>query len=80
MSSLRTRLKRLEEASGGGECPRCSGTVVVYLNGELGSVSRDGRRFAPEEAQAFVGEEHDGRCPVCGARRQKTKLGWPVGS
>ena len=41
-TSLATRIKRLESAGWGGECPRCSGTVAVYLNGRLDGVSKHG--------------------------------------
>jgi ribosomal protein S27AE len=66
---LKDRLKRLEEAAGGGECPRCSGTVVIYVNDELESVTKAGRKFTPEEAEAFASEEEGGRCPRCGTKR-----------
>jgi hypothetical protein len=77
-SSLETRVKRLEDAGGGGECPPCSGTTVGYVNGALKSVSKDGRRFTPEEVEAFEGEEEGERCPVCGGSRQEITLGRPV--
>ena len=77
-TSLATRIKRLESAGGSGECPRCSGTVAVYLNGKLDGVSKHGRRFTPEEAEAFIAEEgEDGRCPLCGAKRgPEIRIGW----
>jgi ssDNA-binding Zn-finger/Zn-ribbon topoisomerase 1 len=69
-SALETRLQRLEEATDdGGECPRCSGTTVIYVNGKVSNVSKDGQKFTPEEAEAFESEEEDGRCPVCGQER-----------
>ncbi len=69
-TSRQTRVRRLEEATdGGGECPRCSGTTVIYLNGKLHSVTKEGRKLTPGEAQAFGAEEEDGRCPVCGVSR-----------
>jgi hypothetical protein len=69
-TSLQTRVTRLEEATdGGGKCPRCSGTTVIYLNDKLDSVSKNGRILTPEEAQAFKAEEEDGRCPLCGTER-----------
>ena len=78
--NLRSRLKKLEEATGGGGCPRCSGTVVIYINDELESVTKDGRRLTPEEAEAFKSaEEQDGCCPVCGAQRgQEITIGTPA--
>jgi hypothetical protein len=77
-TSLETRVTRLEEATDGGEeCPRCSGTTVIYVNGELSSVSKKGRIFTPEEAEAFVAEEEDGRCPICGTERgPEITVGW----
>ncbi len=78
--NLRGRLKRLEEAAGGGECPRCSGTVVIYINDTLESVSKYGRQFTPEEAEAFVSEEGGDRCPVCGTERgPEITIGGPDG-
>ena len=79
-SSLQTRVRRLEDASEGGECPRCLGTTVTCVNGGPWSVTKHGRQFSPEEAEAFAGEEEDGRCPVCGAVRLNIRVGWPVGS
>jgi len=74
--TLRTRVRRLEvETGSGGECPRCSGTTVIIVNGKVGSVNRNGHLFAPEEAQAFVEEEEDGRCPVCGQGRPEITVG-----
>lgn len=75
-TNLETRVRRLEEATGSsGECPRCSGTTVIYVNGKLSSVNRDGEKFTPEEAEAFVAEEEDGRCPLCGQKRQEITVG-----
>ena len=73
--NFRSRLEKLEEAAGGGECPRCSGTVVIYVGDELESVTKAGRTFTPEEAEAFEIEEEGGRCPVCGASRQEKTIG-----
>jgi Zn finger protein HypA/HybF involved in hydrogenase expression len=75
MSVLERRVEALEQAGGGEECPRCSGTIVVFVNGKLDSVSKQGRKFTPEEAEAFAGEEDDGRCPVCGQGRQEIAMG-----
>jgi hypothetical protein len=75
---LKDRLKRLEKTAGGGECPRCSGTVVIYVNDELESVTKDGRKFTSEEAEAFASDGGNGRCPACGASRHEITLGGPV--
>ena len=75
-TSLQTRLRRLETAAGaGGECPRCANTTVIMINGKLGGVSKDGGKLTPEEARAFVAEEEDGRCPMCGQKRQEITVG-----
>jgi Zn finger protein HypA/HybF involved in hydrogenase expression len=77
MRSLERRVKVLEDVAGGGKCPRCSGTTVVIVNSKLSSVTKDRRLFTPEEAQAFVEEEEDGRCPVCGTHRgPEIVVGW----
>jgi hypothetical protein len=52
--------------------------VVIYVNDELESVTKDGRKFTSEEALAFESEEGNGRCPACGASRQEITLGGPV--
>jgi hypothetical protein len=76
ITSLQTRIKRLEEATGGdGECPRCSGTTIITINGKVGGVSKNGRRLPLAEAEAFVAEEESGRCPLCGAVRQQVAVG-----
>ncbi len=80
--SLRGRLKRLEAAvGGGGECPRCSGTVVIYINDELECITKHGRTFTPEEAEVFESEEEKGGCcPVCGTERApEITIGGPDG-
>jgi hypothetical protein len=75
-TSLHTRVRRLEDAvGGGGECPRCSGTTVIIANGNLKSLNRNRQKFTLEEAEEFVDEEEDGRCPVCGAGRQTGTVG-----
>jgi Zn finger protein HypA/HybF involved in hydrogenase expression len=76
-SVLERRVEALEQAGGGGECPRCSGTTVIIVNDELSSVTKGRRLFTPEEARAFVEEEEDGRCPVCGSGRgPEIVVGW----
>ena len=76
---LETRIRRLEDATGAdGECPRCSGTTIITINGKLGGASKNGRKLPPAEAEAFVAEEEEkGRCPLCGTvREQITVGGW----
>jgi ssDNA-binding Zn-finger/Zn-ribbon topoisomerase 1 len=75
-TSLQTRIRRLEaEVGTDGECPRCSGTTVIMINGKLGGASKNGRRLPLAEAEAFVAEEEAGRCPLCGAVRQTVTVG-----
>ncbi len=78
-TSLETRLKRLEDAGGGGECPRCSGVFAVTMNGEFSSASKNGEPMSEEEYEAFEAEEdEEGRCPVCGQKPHDIKVGWPA--
>ncbi len=66
-TNLDTRIRKLEDAGGGGECPRCSGVFAVTMNGEFSSASKDGEPMSEEEWCAFEAEEDgEGRCPVCG--------------
>jgi Zn finger protein HypA/HybF involved in hydrogenase expression len=75
-TSLETRVHRLEDAAGsGGECPRCAGTTVIIVNNNVESVNRDGQKLGPEEAREFADEERDGRCPLCGQKRQEITVG-----
>jgi Zn finger protein HypA/HybF involved in hydrogenase expression len=74
-STLERRVEALEQAGGGGECPRCSGTTVIFVNGKLRSVTRGRQKLTPEDAQAFADEEEDGRCPMCGQGRQEITVG-----
>ncbi len=78
-TSLATRIRHLEDASGGGECPRCSGVVGILLNGEFSSASKHGEDMTEEEYEAFEAEEEDGRCPVCGEKPAEINVGWPEG-
>ena len=64
--SLRGRLARLEDRTGGKDCPRCSGVVVVSVNGDLHHASKNGEPMSEEEYHSFEAEDIDGRCPVCG--------------
>ncbi|MDQ3315983.1 MAG: hypothetical protein M3522_01470 [Actinomycetota bacterium] len=60
------------EQSSGGECPRCSGVVGVFVAGELYHASRHGEAMTPEQwAEAF---SQDGRCLVCGAEPVRIKV------
>jgi Zn finger protein HypA/HybF involved in hydrogenase expression len=75
-TSLETRIRRLEDATGAdGECPRCSGTTVILVNGKVAGVSKYRRKLPLPEAEAFVVEEEAGRCPLCGAVRQTITVG-----
>ncbi len=79
-TGLATRVKRLEDSGGGGggECPRCSGVLVVSICGEPDSASKDGKDMSKEEYREFVAEEdEDGRCPVCGGKGIQITVGWP---
>ena len=65
--NLRGRLARLEDRTGGRkECPRCSGAVVVSVNGDLHHASKNGEPMSEEEYRSFEAEEVDGRCSVFG--------------
>ncbi len=79
MAGIGTRIRRLEDATGGsGECPRCSGVVAVTMNGEFSSASKDGVPMSEEEWCTFEAEEEEGRCPVCGEKPHDIKVGWPA--
>jgi hypothetical protein len=73
VSALEQRVKRLEQVGGDGECPRCSGTTVIFVNDELSSVNRDGIQFTDEDARTFV--EEGGECPLCGRGREEITVG-----
>jgi rRNA maturation protein Nop10 len=77
-TGLETRVKKLEDVGGGGECPRCSGVVAVTMNGEFSSASKHGVPMSEEEWCAFEAEEEEGRCPVCGEKPQDITVGWPA--
>lgn len=76
-TGIARRLKVLEDAGGGGECPRCSGMVVVLMGGEFSGASKHGREMSEEEWRDFEAEEDQGRCPVCGAKATEITLRWP---
>ncbi len=68
-TSLERRVRVLEDAGGGEECPRCSGIMATYINGELDSASRHGKKMSKEEYLAHEAEDGpEGECPVCGER------------
>jgi len=48
---------------------------VIFVNDKLESVTKNSRKFAPEEAQELAAEERDGRCPVCGQEREEITVG-----
>jgi hypothetical protein len=66
-TSLQTRVRRLEEASGGdGGCERCCGTLVIVSNvitREFHSASWRGEDMSEEE---FHERRAETRCPRCG--------------
>lgn len=77
-TSLVTRVRRLEDAAGDGECPRCSGMVVVLMDGEFSGAGKHGREMTEEEYREFEAEEDDeGRCPACGRKSTEITVGWP---
>ncbi len=78
MGGIETRIKRLEDAGGGGECPRCSGIFAVTMNSEFSSAGKHGVPMSEEEYEAFEAEEEDGRCPVCGEKPENITVGWPA--
>ncbi len=64
--SIERRLRVLEDASGGDDCPRCSGLAATFINGELESASRCGKAIGREEYFTLESQEVAGdRCPVC---------------
>lgn len=66
-SSMERRLRVLEDASDGDDCPRCSGLTATFINGELDHASRYGESISREEYFTLEAQEGpDGRCPVCG--------------
>ena len=75
-TGLERRLKVLEDAGGGGECPRCSGIVATFVNGELHDASRYGKAISREEYFTLEAETGlNGECPVCGACPIDVKAG-----
>ncbi len=77
-ASLERRVRVLEDAGGGGECPRCSGVVEIRDCGERWSATKYGRAMTEEEYLAHAAEEGpDGECPVCKEKPIEIKVGWP---
>ncbi len=77
-TGLVRRVLHLEDAGDGGECPRCSGVVAIFMNGEFSSAHKNGVPMSEEEWDAFADEEEeDGRCPVCGRKPENITVGWP---
>ena len=68
-ASLQTRVKRLEEASGGdGGCERCRGVLVLASNaitGEFHSATWNGELLSEEEVRERQAETS---CPRCGRK------------
>jgi len=76
VSTVERRLERLERDSGG-DCPRCSNTVILWGLGKAGDepvVTGRGFQLGLEESWRFYLEEMPGGiCPVCeGVREQVT--------
>ncbi len=77
-TSLDTRIRKLEDSGGDGKCPRCSGMVAIFMNGEFSSAHKNGVPMSREEYEAHEAEEDgEGRCPVCGQKPEIITVGWP---
>ncbi len=76
-TSLKRRIRYLEDTGGGGECPRCSGVVGIFMNGGFSSAHKNGVPMTEEEWVAFEAEEENGRCPACGRKPESITVGWP---
>jgi len=70
MGTLKTRVRRLEEAGGGDEgCPRCVGTLIVVgnaLNDRFHSASWNGEPLSEEELRE---RQTEAKCPRCGRKK-----------
>ncbi len=78
-TGLETRVRKLEDSGGDGECPRCSGVVGIFVCGAFSSAHKNGLPMSEEEWDAFEAEEEDGRrCPVCGEKPESITVGWPA--
>ncbi len=72
------RVEHLEDADGGGECPRCSGVVSISMHGEFSSAHKNGVPMTEGEWDDFEAEEDEaGRCPACGEKALEIRVGWP---
>jgi len=81
VGTLTRRVERLEASYGGGACPRCEGTMIVFGPGssamEEPAVYRRGVQFGPEESKRFWAQEQPhGQCPTCGSFRQHVRVSW----
>ena len=77
-TNVLTRVERLEAAVSGGECPRCSGVVVVWFDGEFSGASKHGSQMTKAEYRAFKDEELvEGVCPRCGEQAREIVVGSP---
>ena len=74
---IERRLERLEQVSGGDECPRCANTqVIIDCSGNI-NVVKDQARLTAEASRRFYEEEQPhGQCPACGNFRHKVVVGW----
>ncbi len=78
-TGLDTRVRKLEDSGGDGECPRCSGVVGIFVCGAFSSAHKNGEPMSEEEYEAFEAEEDGaGRCPVCGQKPESITVGWPA--
>jgi hypothetical protein len=75
MSGLKKRVDRLGRALRGEQCPRCTDTTVILVGGQIRGVIRGGRPLTEHEIQAYMVEEVDGCCGVCGEEGEKITVG-----
>ena len=79
---IEKRLTRLEQTDGGDECPRCTGTMVIFGPGcDEPAVNRRGVQFGREESKRFWAQEQPNNiCPECGQAREQVTVRWGPGS
>jgi hypothetical protein len=66
MTSLVRRLQRLERDVGAGDCARCSGVFVVFMNSKFHRASRNGVSISEEQYRQYASEQGpNGQCPAC---------------